>query len=82
MDPRSWWPGDHVLIGADWIRAVSWDDSTVAVDVDRERVRNAPTWDPGRMPEREYETRLHGHYRRHGYWDQPPESWTLRPPAA
>jgi hypothetical protein len=82
VDPRSWWPGDHVLVGTEWITGVSWDDSTVVLDVDRESVRSAPRWDPGQAPDRAYETRLHGHYRRRGYWDRRPESWTLRPPAA
>jgi hypothetical protein len=46
VDPRSWWPGPHVLIGTDWIREVSWEDRTVEVDVTRETVRNAPAYPP------------------------------------
>jgi hypothetical protein len=42
VDPRSWWPGPHVLVDPEWTRSVSWDDETVEVDVTREAVRRAP----------------------------------------
>lgn len=42
VDPRSWWPGPHVLVDPEWIRSVSWEDETVEVDVTREAVRRAP----------------------------------------
>ena len=41
VDPRSWWPGQHVLVSTEWIMAVHWNDSTVQVDLTREAVRNA-----------------------------------------
>lgn len=77
VDPRSWWPGPHVLVSTEWITDVSWEDSTVAVDLTREQVRNAPKYEPGAAPDRGYESRLHAHYRRPGYWDRPPESWRV-----
>lgn len=42
VDPRSWWPGPHVLVDPEWTRSVSWEDETVEVDVTREAVRRAP----------------------------------------
>lgn len=47
-DPRSWWPGPHVLVRVDSIRGVSWGESVVEVDVSRAAVRNAPRYDPER----------------------------------
>jgi hypothetical protein len=41
VDPRSWWPGPHVLVATDWIRGVSWEDAVVEVDVTRDAVRAA-----------------------------------------
>jgi sporulation protein YlmC with PRC-barrel domain len=42
VDPRSWWPGPHVLVSPDWTRGVSWTDGTVDVGVTRDAVRGAP----------------------------------------
>ena len=83
VDPQNWWPGPHVLVGTDWIRGVSWNDSMVDVEVTREAVRNAPRWEPAPTLPREYETRLYGHYGRPGYWDRRPDAWRRHyPPAA
>jgi hypothetical protein len=82
VDPRSWWPGPHVLIGMDWIRGVSWEDGTVEVDVTREAVRNAPPYETAGPFDRDDETRLYAHHGRPGYWDRPAERWTYLPPAA
>jgi hypothetical protein len=81
VDPRSWWPGPHVLVAADWIRGVSWNDGTVEVDVSQEAVRNAPRYDAGGFS-REEEQSLYAHHGRAGYWDRRPEAWTHYPPAA
>jgi hypothetical protein len=43
-DPRSWWPGPHVLVGVDSIRSVSWEESVVVVDISREALRNGPRY--------------------------------------
>jgi hypothetical protein len=82
VDPRSWWPGPHVVVGIDWIRGVSWNDAVVEVDVSRETVRNAPRYEPGRPLRREEEARLYAHHGRPGYWERRPESDRYRPPAA
>jgi uncharacterized protein YrrD len=82
VDPRSWWPGHWVLISTDWITAVHWKDLTVEVDVDKEAVRQAPVYEPERLLDRDYESRLHEHFRRHGYWERRPEDWKRYPPAA
>jgi hypothetical protein len=83
VDPRNWWPGHFVVISTEWIIAVHWNDSTVQVDVDKETVRNAPGFDPTAAAlDRDYENRLHDHFRRPGYWERGPESWKRYPPAA
>jgi hypothetical protein len=33
------------------------------------------------QPSRDYETRLHRHHGRPGYWDRRPEAWMLWPGA-
>jgi len=94
VDPRSWWPGPHVLIPVDWITGVSWSDRAVRVDVTRDAVRGAPEYiapedapraggvgDRPRLS-RADEERLYGHYGRPGYWAREPRFWLLLPPAA
>ena len=81
VDPKSWWPGPHVLIATDWITRVSWSDAAVHVNVSREAVQNAPRYDNGALLDREQELRLHRSYGRQGYWERHPEVW-MYPPAA
>ena len=82
VDPRNWWPGEHVIVGVDWLNAVHRDRRTVSVEVTRETVRDAPVWRPDDRVDREYETRLYRHHGRSGYWEAPPDRWMLLPPAA
>ncbi len=69
VDTTNWWPGGHVLFSPMWVRSVSWDESRVAVDLDRERIRGAPAFDPRRPVDRALEARLVRHYGREGYWE-------------
>ena len=82
VDPRSWWPGAHVLVAADWIRRVSWTESVVEVDVTREAIRNAPRLDTSGTFGRDDEVRLYAHHRRPGYWERGSDVGTQYPPAA
>ncbi len=82
VDPRNWWPGEHVLIGTDWFTDVSWERQTVTVEMTRDAVRNAPVWRPDASIDRAWETELYGHYGRPGYWERPPERWMVWPHAA
>jgi hypothetical protein len=75
VDPRSWWPGEHVIVAPDWITAVDWNESRVHVEVTKEAVRGAPTYRPGMVMDRDQETALHTHHGRPGYWDRPPADW-------
>jgi len=64
VDTRNWWPGKKVALSPEWIKTVSWADSRVHVDLQREEITAAPEYDPSRPFEREYETRLFEHYDR------------------
>ncbi|MGH7263271.1 MAG: PRC-barrel domain-containing protein [Candidatus Rokuibacteriota bacterium] len=72
VDTRNWWPGKKVVISPEWVAGVSWNDQTVRVDLSREQVRGAPEYDPSAPVARDYETRLHDHYRRSRYWEIEP----------
>jgi hypothetical protein len=68
VDTRNWLPGRHVLVSTQWIREVSWPERSVAVDLSRSAIENSPEYDPDNLPSRSYETDLHKHYARPGYW--------------
>ncbi len=68
VDTRNWWPGKKVLVSPQWIERVSWSESKVFVDLSRETIKQSPEYTEESLLTREYETRLHGHYNRAGYW--------------
>ena len=69
---KNWWSGKKVLISQRWIERVSWEESKVFVQLSRENIKQSPEYSDSLMLTREYESRLHGHYNRKGYWvDEP-----------
>ncbi|MEO6210034.1 MAG: PRC-barrel domain-containing protein [Gemmatimonadaceae bacterium] len=68
VDTSNRWPGKKVLVSPAWIDRVSWDEREVFVDLDRNVIREAPEYVPGTPLTREFESRLHRHYERPGYW--------------
>ncbi len=65
---RNWWPGKKVLVSPQWIERVSWNESKVFVSLSRRTIQQSPEYTEESLLTREYETRLHGHYNREGYW--------------
>jgi hypothetical protein len=68
IDTRNWWPGKRVLVSPQWIERVSWDESKVFVNLSCEAIKKSPEHSEASLPTRDYETRLHQHYDRRGYW--------------
>jgi sporulation protein YlmC with PRC-barrel domain len=68
VNTSNWWLGHEVLIAPQWIDDINWAESTVTVGLTRQAVRHSPTYDATIPLDREQETELHGHYGRHGYW--------------
>jgi hypothetical protein len=65
---KNWWPGKKVLISPKWIESVSWDAREVVIGLTRENIKAAPEYTDESLLTRDYETGLHGHYNREGYW--------------
>jgi hypothetical protein len=78
IDTVNWLPGKKVLVASNWIDRISYEDSKVYVDMTREAIKSAPEYHPERL-DRTYEDRLHRHYGKRGYWDQPPDDWRVLP---
>jgi sporulation protein YlmC with PRC-barrel domain len=68
IDTSNWWLGKKVLIAPHWITEVNWAEQTVAVDLSREFIKNAPVYDADAELTREQELSLYNHYGRRGYW--------------
>lgn len=71
VDAQNWWSGKCVLISPQWIEMVSWDKSTVFVNLSRETIKQSPEYLEDALTTRNYEIGLHKHYNRPGYWDKP-----------
>jgi len=68
VDTSNWWLGHQVLIAPQWIREVRWPDSTVAITLDRQALKDAPPYDAAMPLTREQEIGLYLHHGRAGYW--------------
>ncbi len=73
VNTRNWLPGKHLLISPQWIARVSWEESKVFIDQTRELIRQAPEYTEASLT-REYESHLHQHYDRPGYWIEETET--------
>jgi uncharacterized protein YrrD len=68
IDTQNWWPGKKVLLSPKWIHRVSWSESKAFIDLPRETIKQSPEYTDGALLSRDYETELHHHYKRQGYW--------------
>jgi sporulation protein YlmC with PRC-barrel domain len=64
----NWWPGKKILISPKWIDRVSWNESTVFVNLLREAIKQSPEYTEESLITRDYESKLHQHYNQQGYW--------------
>ena len=62
VDTGTWLPGRKVLIAPTWIERVSWAEHAMVVDLERDLIRTAPAYEPGRLIGHDDEVRLYAHY--------------------
>ncbi len=62
VDTRNWLPGKKVLLPPRLIRDVSWEDMGVVVSIPRDKVKDAPGFDPDTPLTPEYERSLEEYY--------------------
>ena len=70
VDTTNWWGGHQVLVAPKWIESISWADSKVNIDLDRQAIQGSPLFDSTAELNRQYEMDLYRHYRHSAYWDQ------------
>lgn len=68
IDTRNFWPGRMVLVPPQTVREVEWEERSVSVDLPREKIRNAPLYDPQAPIHRSYEEHLYDYYGWKRYW--------------
>ena len=69
IDTNNWWSGKKILVSPQWINQVSWDELKVFVDLPRESIKQSPEYSKDFLLTRDYESKLHRHYNRKGYWE-------------
>jgi hypothetical protein len=65
----NWWLGHLTLIAPSWIADIGWLDATVSIDLTRQAVKDAPTFNENALPNKEQERDLFGHYGRAEHWN-------------
>lgn len=68
VDTKNWWPGKKTLVSPRSFRDVNWEEATVTTSLTRDRVKNAPEYDPTQTVDRAYEERYHDYYGYPAYW--------------
>lgn len=68
IDTKNWWLGKKVLVAPQWIERVSRSESKVFINLSRETIKQSPEYQEKSALTRDYETGLHRHYDRQGYW--------------
>lgn len=71
VNTSNWWMGHQVLVSPEWIKDVDWAESVVTIDLDRQSIKESPTYDANAPLAREAEGALYSHYRRSRYWQDP-----------
>ena len=70
VNTSNWWVGHDVLVSPEWIKDVSWSQSKVVTNLDRETIRASPGYDRRTVLNRHNEIVIYNHYDRNGYWQE------------
>jgi hypothetical protein len=79
VNSTNWWLGHHVLVSPKWIQELSWSQSSVTVNLDRQAIKNAPAYDSDADVGRNTEVSIYNHYNRNGHRQGKREGAVARP---
>ncbi len=72
IDTKDWWTGKKVLVSPKWIDRISWSERKAFINLSRDAIKQSPEFTEVSLLTRDYESALHKHYNRNGYWvDEP-----------
>jgi hypothetical protein len=70
VNTSNWWVGHQVLVSPEWIQEISWPQSKVTTNLDREAIKTSPPYDGSGALDRDAEVVIYNHYDRNGYWQE------------
>jgi hypothetical protein len=73
VNTKNWWPGKKVLISPLSAREIDWTNKLVNLDVDRERVKDSPAYDPSITIDQAYNETFLTYYGIRWVANAPPE---------
>jgi sporulation protein YlmC with PRC-barrel domain len=62
VDTKNWWPGKKILVSSRSAGEIDWTDRLVNLDVDRQRIKDGPAYDPSMTIDRAYDEKLLTYY--------------------
>jgi hypothetical protein len=62
VDTKNWWPGERVLISPRSVREIDWVGKLIYVDVNRQKIKGAPPYDPSITVDGAYEEKFLTYY--------------------
>jgi hypothetical protein len=62
VDTKNWWPGKKVLISPLSVREIDWSDNLVKVNIDRQKVKDCPAYDPSMTVDQAYDEKFLTYY--------------------
>ncbi len=62
VDTKNWWPGKRILVSSRSAGEIDWTDRLVNLDVDRQRIKGSPAYDPSMTIDRAYDEKLLTYY--------------------
>ncbi|MEI9981743.1 MAG: PRC-barrel domain-containing protein [Aliidongia sp.] len=62
VDTKNWWPGEKVLISPHSVQEIDWADGSIHVDIDRQKIKDGPRYDPAITVDGAYEARFLTYY--------------------
>jgi PRC-barrel domain len=76
VNTSNWWLGHQVLIAPQWIKDVSWIEGMVSLNLTRQKIKDAPPYDPANQVNRTHEVSIYKHYGNMAYWvnEQKPDA--------
>lgn len=70
VDTGTWWQGHQVLIAPQWITNISWEHSSVTINLTQQAIQDSPRFDSSEAMNRQQESDLYRYYGLPNYWER------------
>lgn len=62
VDTKNWWPGKKILVSSRSAGEIDWTNRLVNLDVNRQRIKDSPAYDPSMTVDRAYDEKFLTYY--------------------